>query len=1782
MSDRWRHPGSTEPQPFGPSLPAVSAVGVGASSVNAAAAGLHPPPPPVTPGREPPSMEPRDGTDESSSGHDDDRPAGAPDKEVHDATRLDGDGGGGGSSGEDLAVRVAVRARPLIAKERLERARECLAYPVGGKSVMLGKNRLFQFDEVFDPAAEQRVVYADLVAPLVASCFAGYNATVFAYGQTGSGKTYTMGSGNSTALLEDEVGIIPRVISDIFAGIEKRKGQSEISVRCAFLEVHNEEVRDLLHPDTSTKSITIRERADGTIVVSGIKEVTTKSYDDMLRLLENGSVSRTTGATKMNAGSSRSHAIFTVILEQRHLTREQIRAHSGAYTSAKFHLVDLAGSERNKRTGAAGMRFKESININSGLLALGNVISALSDEQDRKQKPGQEQKHSHVPYRESKLTRLLQDSLGGNSRTCMIACVSAADQNLEETLNTLKYAARARNIRNKPVVNRDPAAAQLAAIREGGGGLGGLHGAGIVIAGLDEAGVASLREAAESAEADVASARAELARVTAAVEVAEEEAMAARAERDHALIRVEQLEYDMASALVVAGELSEAGELTEAGFARLAAVAPKGARETAAGRGAPLPSLSPADRAAAAVSLAHSAVSAHTRVQASFGGEGTPHAGAAEPMEPCRVGVNARDSLEMGGGGGKGVIEGYLRELRSLKETLSKRDEELAAKEAKLTEAKEDLMRDEAIFAEKMKEIKSLRLAAREAAAAMEEQERRHQGQMASLMAAHAAATEALSNRSMLPAGEDQPAAGVVSSGIGSPLPPPLPPPPPVLPKTPGSAALLGRSGAFSPASGDEAATLAWAVPRGAGQPSSVGASVLPATPRHPPSAMSSATSALALDDDDVVVMGAVGGGDGGGDTPSGSRRRRGGAGRDGEASEIRVSMEALDVEKERLLAEKSQIEREKAKVEEEAVSQARRYQAEKKLLERQLRELECNISSKEELIADLERNEQEARSLTQRYEERMKAMEQDKAGKESEIERLRVELEEIDSNVAKGAEEKRKMREQYEEKVRRVQGQLRKLQLQRFESNNLRTEKERQKHEAKVRDLEAEVSRMRSMQETLKRKLREREDRHVVQQEEQSREINTLKKTQETQNRRIKELEGDKERQRAALRRKTDELAAAQRKLQLLGAVDASLETGVSNGGADADQRASTASNTGNVQVSIAASGLGPRPTSGAGGSQSARPMSSRERAHAYGEQVKARGPGMGPRSGGEGGGLTARRPHSARDVARGTKHAAGASSERAVVGLVAPDIKAISSLIDSEAARALKQREGEEEAKRIEAKRVAVLEEKELAIRERDTLELRRERASAQLTAERDELAAVLDGLDDALAGLESAGASAGSDAAERAESLRERRVAAALRLTSVEQRLNAGRVLHPEEERALRELEDRVDGLEAEAEYVTAALTEARRDAMDDPRASGAAGGGGGLGGGKKAGGEGGFREKISGMSSSETRAALTVCLDKVVSLQLHERDGQARVCELEMQLSDAQSAIEEMESGLRMKEMEFDRRVTELQREHSRKEAYLLKLSNLSAEEIQRRGAQEAQEQHRRQHQSSAQAADHPSEVLQSQLEFREKQVAVLSKESHDAKAANKDLKRRIRALLAEREEMEEAAMKMEEQLESRARDAQLLEAHVARLSTARRASRSEAMNESAAPHESTSLRAPGPSDDLDGELDVPSMASPPPAKTSGRISVGSSRGGHLTGGHVGGELPATPNATVRVSRSAVRALTPAEVEAARRSATRGPPSRPRGRPVGDGALGSPEKAAPSSPIASYSGLGFSSY
>ncbi|XP_063998544.1 kinesin-like protein KIF21A isoform X6 [Pogoniulus pusillus] len=389
------------------------------------------------------------------------------------------------SAGQDeSSVRVAVRIRPQLAKEKIEGCHICTSVTPGEPQVFLGKDKAFTFDYVFNIDSQQEEIYIQCIEKLIEGCFEGYNATVFAYGQTGAGKTYTMGTGFDVNITEEEQGIISRAVKHLFRCIEEKKQSAikqglpppDFKVNAQFLELYNEEILDLFDTtrdiDAKNKksNIKIHEDSAGGIYTVGVTTRSVNGESEMMQCLKLGALSRTTASTQMNVQSSRSHAIFTIHLCQTRVcpafntdnaTDNRIISESSEINefetlTAKFHFVDLAGSERLKRTGATGERAKEGISINCGLLALGNVISALGDKS---------KKATHVPYRDSKLTRLLQDSLGGNSQTLMIACVSPSDRDFMETLNTLKYANRARNIKNKVMVNQDRASQQINALR---------------------------------------------------------------------------------------------------------------------------------------------------------------------------------------------------------------------------------------------------------------------------------------------------------------------------------------------------------------------------------------------------------------------------------------------------------------------------------------------------------------------------------------------------------------------------------------------------------------------------------------------------------------------------------------------------------------------------------------------------------------------------------------------------------------------------------------------------------------------------------------------------------------------------------------------------------------------------------------------------------------------------------------------------------------------------------------------------------------------------------------------------------------------------------------------------------------------------------------------------------------------------------------------------------------------------------------------------------------------
>ncbi|KAL1837834.1 hypothetical protein VTJ49DRAFT_3362 [Mycothermus thermophilus] len=307
-------------------------------------------------------------------------------------------------------------------------------------------NKTYTFDRVFSQAADQKMVFDEAVRPVLDEMLAGYNCTIFAYGQTGTGKTYTMSGDLTEALgmLSDNAGIIPRVLQALFQQLEL--DEREHSVRCSFIELYNEELRDLLAADDGSKLKIYDDtsrKGHSTTMVQGMEERHILNAGDGLRWLREGSVKRQVAATKCNDLSSRSHTVFTITVYARHKPDSAKADPNGEdyLMLGKLNLVDLAGSENIQRSGAENKRAAEAGLINKSLLTLGRVINALVD------------RSPHIPYRESKLTRLLQDSLGGRTKTCIIATISPARSNLEETISTLDYAFRAKNIRNRPQLN---------------------------------------------------------------------------------------------------------------------------------------------------------------------------------------------------------------------------------------------------------------------------------------------------------------------------------------------------------------------------------------------------------------------------------------------------------------------------------------------------------------------------------------------------------------------------------------------------------------------------------------------------------------------------------------------------------------------------------------------------------------------------------------------------------------------------------------------------------------------------------------------------------------------------------------------------------------------------------------------------------------------------------------------------------------------------------------------------------------------------------------------------------------------------------------------------------------------------------------------------------------------------------------------------------------------------------------------------------------------------------
>ncbi|GAB2272165.1 Kinesin-like protein KIN-5C [Dionaea muscipula] len=355
-------------------------------------------------------------------------------------------------------VQVLLRCRPFSDEELRSNAPQVVTCNDYQREVAVSQNiagkhidRVFTFDKVFGPSAQQKDLYEQAIVPIVNEVLEGFNCTIFAYGQTGTGKTYTM-EGNCkrsksvpTGELPAEAGVIPRAINQIFDTLERQN--AEYSVKVTFLELYNEEITDLLAPeeisrvvldDRQKKQLPLMEDGKGGVLVRGLEEEIVTSASEIFTLLERGSAKRRTAETLLNKQSSRSHSLFSITIHIKEATPEG----EELIKCGKLNLVDLAGSENISRSGAREGRAREAGEINKSLLTLGRVINALVEHL------------GHIPYRDSKLTRLLRDSLGGRTKTCIIATVSPAVHCLEETLSTLDYAHRAKNIKNKPEVNQ--------------------------------------------------------------------------------------------------------------------------------------------------------------------------------------------------------------------------------------------------------------------------------------------------------------------------------------------------------------------------------------------------------------------------------------------------------------------------------------------------------------------------------------------------------------------------------------------------------------------------------------------------------------------------------------------------------------------------------------------------------------------------------------------------------------------------------------------------------------------------------------------------------------------------------------------------------------------------------------------------------------------------------------------------------------------------------------------------------------------------------------------------------------------------------------------------------------------------------------------------------------------------------------------------------------------------------------------------------------------------------
>lgn len=342
---------------------------------------------------------------------------------------------------EEGNIKVVCRFRPLNESEKKRGSSLCVNFISDQTVSIIGEsseNLKFNFDKIFPPNSLQSDVYRTAAQPIVEAVMQGFNGTVFAYGQTSSGKTFTMTGDPEDP---DMMGIIPRMVNTVFDIIQTSDDCIEYSVKISYCEIYLEKIKDLL--DTSKVNLKIHEDKARGVFIDGLSEHYVSADDEVYELMSVGSNNREVAYTNMNSGSSRSHSLFIITVSQ-----TNSKDYSGKV--GKLFLVDLAGSEKVGKTGAAGMRLEEAKNINKSLTVLGQVINSLTDG-----------KSTHIPYRDSKLTRVLQDSLGGNSKTSLIVTCSPSPYNELETVSSLRFGIRAKAIKNKPKVNREYTIAEL-------------------------------------------------------------------------------------------------------------------------------------------------------------------------------------------------------------------------------------------------------------------------------------------------------------------------------------------------------------------------------------------------------------------------------------------------------------------------------------------------------------------------------------------------------------------------------------------------------------------------------------------------------------------------------------------------------------------------------------------------------------------------------------------------------------------------------------------------------------------------------------------------------------------------------------------------------------------------------------------------------------------------------------------------------------------------------------------------------------------------------------------------------------------------------------------------------------------------------------------------------------------------------------------------------------------------------------------------------------------------